>query len=337
MPKAFPATLLDFQRMFPDEEACLQYLYELRWPGGFVCPSCGTAGDPYRFENRAKVLRCRSCREDASLTAGTVLDRTHTPLQVWFWAAYLVTSQTPGMSALQFQRQLGIATYETAFQILHKLRAAMVRPSRDKIGGKYRVEVDETEVGRHTVGEGRGVHHMATVVGAVEVRRGDPEKMMRKRQRQKQDNGRPVRGEIYAGRLRVRHVTDRSSITLTGFVADNVATGTTIATDGWQGYNGLKNLGYGHEAVVLGGDPALAQAALPMIHLVFSNLKAWILGTHHGVSDQHLQAYLNEYVFRFNRRFYPMGMFNSVLGIAAAVKGPTYVQLYRGKWTHPNG
>ena len=209
MPKAFPATLLDFQRMFPDEEACLQYLYELRWPGGFVCPSCGTAGDP--------------------------------------------------------------------------------------------------------------------------------EKMMRKRQRQKQDNGRPVRGEIYAGRLRVRHVTDRSSITLTGFVADNVATGTTIATDGWQGYNGLKNLGYGHEAVVLGGDPALAQAALPMIHLVFSNLKAWILGTHHGVSDQHLQAYLNEYVFRFNRRFYPMGMFNSVLGIAAAVKGPTYVQLYRGKWTHPNG
>lgn len=323
--------------MFSDEEACLQYLYELRWPAGFICPACSTAGEPYRFGNRPKVLRCRSCQGNASITAGTVLDRTHTPLQVWFWAAYLVTSQTPGMSAPQFQRQLGIATYETAFQILHKLRAAMVRPARDKIGGEYPVEVDETDVGGHTVGEGRGVHHMATVVGAVEVRRGDPEEVKRKRQRQKHDKGRPVRGETYAGRLRLRHVPNRGGLTLTGFVADNVAVGSDIVTDGWQGYHGLKNLGYTHESVVLGGDPELAEAALPMIHLVFSNLKTWILDTHHGVSHQHLQAYLNEYVFRFNRRFYPMGMFNSVLGIAATVKGPTYVELYGRKWTHPKG
>lgn len=109
-----------------------------------------------------------------------------------------------------------------------------------------------------------------------------------------------------------------------------------IVTDGWPGYEPLKRLGYEHESVVLGGDPELTEATLPLIHLVFSNLKAWLLGTHHGVRHQHLQAYLNEYVFRFNRRFYPMGMFNSVLGIAATSKGPTYQSLYAGKWRHPN-
>ena len=118
--------------------------------------------------------------------------------------------------------------------------------------------------------------------------------VQRKRQRQEQDKGRPVRGETYAGRLRLRPVQSRNGLTVTAFVAASVAVGSTVATDGWQGYNGLKNLGYAHESVVLGGEPELAKAALPMIHLVFSNLKAWILGTHHGVRDQHLQAYLNE-------------------------------------------
>ena len=322
--------------MFPDEDACAKYLYQLRWPDGFKCPTCAAARDPYRFENRPTVLRCRACMEETSVTAGTVLHRTRMPLQVWFWGAYLVTAQTPGMSALQFQRQLGIGRYETAFQLLHKLRVAMVRPARDKIGGEHIVEVDEAEVGGQTRGEGRGVHHMATVVGAVEVRRGDPAEIKRKRKRQKHDKGRPVRGETYAGRLRLRHVPNRSKLALTSFVLDSVAKGTTIFTDGWQGYDPLKHLGYEHESVTLGGDPDLAQVALPLIHLVFSNLKAWLLGTHHGVLHRHLQAYLNEYVFRFNRRFYPMGMFNSVLGIAATVKGPTYRQLYDGKWRHPN-
>ena len=336
MPRAFPNTLLDFPRMFPDEAACVAYLEELRWPEGFACPSCGGKGEPFRFANRPTLLRCRACRHDTRVTAGTVMHATRTPLQAWFWAAYLVTAQTPGMSALQFQRQLGIARYETAFQMLHKLRAAMVRPDRDRIGGEYVVEVDEAEVGGRTRGEGRGVHHKATVVGAVEVRRGDPEEIRRKRKRQKHDKGRPVRGETYAGRLRLRHVPNRGGMTLTSFVLDSVAKGSTVVTDGWIGYDGLKKLGYQHEPVVLGGDPELTEAVLPMIHLVFSNLKSWLLGTHHGVSHRHLQAYLNEYVFRFNRRFYPMGMFNSVLGIATRVQGPTYAALYDGKWAHPN-
>jgi transposase-like protein len=252
------------------------------------------------------------------------------------WAAYLVTAQTPGISALQFQRQLGISRYETAFQMLHKLRAAMVRPDRDRIGGEYVVEVDEAEVGGETRGEGRGVHHMATVVGAVEVRRGDPEEVERKEKRQKHRRGRPVRGETYAGRLRLRHVPNRGSLALTTFIQESVSPGTMVITDGWQGYDALKRLGYDHQKAIIGGDQKITEAALPLVHMVFSNLKAWLLGTHHGVSHRHLQAYLNEYVFRFNRRFYPMGMFNSVLGIATRVAAPTYAALYDGNWDHPN-
>src|SRR5262245_17448364 len=122
--------------MFPSEATCISYLEELRWPEGFSCSSCGAKGEPFRFRNRPPVLRCRFCRRSTRVTAGTIMHATRTPLQVWFWAGYLVTSQTPGMSALQFQRQFGIGRYETAFQILHKLRAAMVRPDRDRIGGE---------------------------------------------------------------------------------------------------------------------------------------------------------------------------------------------------------
>jgi len=125
---AFPKSLPQFQKLFPDDAACATYLERIRWENGFVCPGCGEAGEPFRFAARPGVLRCRKCRRDAALTANTVMERTHTPLNVWFWAAYLVASHTAGMSATQFQRQLGLKRYETAFQILHKLRAGMVRP-----------------------------------------------------------------------------------------------------------------------------------------------------------------------------------------------------------------
>ena len=141
----FPHSLPEFQRLFPDDAACAAYLEKARWGDGFACPHCGTAGEPFHFENRPGVLRCRKCRQNTGLTVGTVMERSHTPLNVWFWAAYLVASQTPGMSAVQFQRQLGLSRYETAFQILHKLRSGMVRPNQDRIGGqpKNHVEVDE--------------------------------------------------------------------------------------------------------------------------------------------------------------------------------------------------
>jgi len=141
----------------PTMRACAAYLEKARWSDGFVCPHCQAAGEPFRFANRPGVLRFRKCRRDAGLTVGTVMARSHTPLSVWFGAVYLVSSQTPGMSAVQLQRQLGLSRYETAFQILHKLRAGMVRPDQDRIGGRpgEHVEADETWVGGRTHGKGR--------------------------------------------------------------------------------------------------------------------------------------------------------------------------------------
>jgi hypothetical protein len=330
--RGFPTSLPEFQRVFPDDEACARYLESIRWPDGFACQKCGVFGEPYRFSTRSSVvLRCRSCKANTSLTAGTVMQSSHTPLSTWFWGAYLMTTQVSGQSAVQFQRQLALSRYETAFQILryetafqilHKLRAGMVRPERDAIGGEHPVEVDECMVGGETRGEGRGTHHKSIVVGAVEVR-------------SRQDDGKKRGRRLYAGRLRLRVVPDRGSSALTGFVKDNVALGSVLRTDGWTGYPGLTEAGYHHEALTLGGDPEKAEAHLPMIHLVFSNLKTWIKGTHHSrIEPKHLQAYLNEYVFRFNRRFYPMTAFHSVLGIAARSVPPTYAQLYSGEWEH---
>src|ERR1700682_502013 len=227
----FPQSLPDFLRLFPDNEACVLYLLKLRWRGGFVCPYCASVGDPLRFSSRPSVLRCRKCRKNTGLTVGTVMERSHTPLSVWFWAAYLVASQTQGMSAVQFQRQLGLTRYETAFGILHKLRAGMVRPRQDRIGGRVgeHVEVDETYVGGKTRGEGRGVHHKTLVAAAVEVRHRKPGTAQDKR-----------KGGRYAGRVRPAIAPDRSAESLCGFVGSAVMPGTLLVTDDWSAYGSLR-------------------------------------------------------------------------------------------------
>jgi transposase-like protein len=323
----FPHSLREFQRLFPDDAACAAYLEKARWVSGFTCPRCNAQGEPFRIVSRPGILTCRKCRRDCGLMVGTVMERSHTPLSVWFWAAYLMTSQTPGMSAMQFQRQLGLTRYETAFAILHKLRAGMVRPDQDRIGGgasEY-VEVDETYIGGRTRGEGKGVHHKVLVSAAVEVRQRKPGTNLDKRK-----NGR------YAGRVRLAVVPNRNANSLCGFVENTVEPGTLIVTDDWSSYVGLEKTGYRHFAVQQMGDPDITEEYLPIIHLVFSNLKTWLYGTHHSVSHQHLQAYLNEYTFRFNRRFYPFNAFRSLLGIAGGAKSPTYEDLYSGKWQHPH-
>ena len=281
----FPHSLPEFQRLFPDDAACAAYLEKARWGDGFACPHCGTAGEPFHFENRPGVLRCRKCRQNTGLTVGTVMERSHTPLNVWFWAAYLVASQTPGMSAVQFQRQLGLS---------------------------------------RTRGEGRGVHHKLPVSCAIEVRHRKPGTKL--------DNRKDGR---YAGRVRLAVVLDRSAESLCGFVESTVAPRSLIVTDDWSGYAGLGKRGYEHFAVAECGDPEVAEQYLPIIHLVFANLKTWLIGIHHGVSHQHLQAYLNEFTFRFNRRFYPFNAFRSLLGIAGDTSAPTYAELYSGEWWHP--
>ena len=295
----FPQSLPEFQRLFSDDAACAAYLEKARWGDGFACPRCGVVGEPFRIATRPGVLTCRACRRQTGLTVGTVMERSHTPLSTWFWAAYLVASQTPGMSAVQFQRQLGLTRYETAFGILHKLRAGMVRPDQDRIGARAgeHVEVDETYVGGRTRGEGRGVHHKTLVAAAVEVSHREPGTAQDKRK-----DGR------YAGRVRLSVAADRSADSLCGFVESAVMPGSLIVTDDWSGYGSLRTRGYDHHAIAECGDPEVAEEFMPIIHLVFSNLKNWLSGIHHGVSAKHLQAYLNEFTFRFNRRFYPFNV-----------------------------
>ena len=323
----FPGSLPEFQRLFPNDAACAAYLEAIRWRLGFVCMWCGERGEPFRFANRPHVLRCRKCRKDNALTAGTVMQGTHTPLSVWFWGAYLASSLTPGLSAVQFQRQLGIGRYETAFQILHKLRAGMVRPDRDQIGGRTgeHVEVDETWIGGQTRGKGHGVHDQTLVIGAVEVRERQPKK-----------GAKPRRGGRYAGRIRLDVMPDRTALSLTSFIQDAVVPGTMIITDAAPSYTKLTEIGYEHLPVVEAGNPAVAEEYLPIVHLIFSNLKSWLRGCHHGVSPKHLQAYLNEFTFRFNRRFYPFNAFRSLLGIGGNAAAPTYDGLYSGSWHHAN-
>lgn len=327
----FPKSLPQFQKLFPTNESCARYLEGARWPKGFECSHCHEKGEPFRFEARPGVLRCRKCRKDTSLTADTVMERTHTSLTTWFWAAYLMSSFTDGFSAVQFQRQLGLSRYETAYQIMHKLRAGMVRKDRDPIGGNLargdHVEVDETYIGGATRGEGKGVHadDKSLVIAAVEVR-----------QRPAKKGDKPTRrGGRYAGRLRIEVVPDRTAKSLCGFVEAAVEPGAIVITDAAPSYGGLEKLGYAHLPVVEANNPEIAEEYLPIIHLVFSNLKSWLRGTHHGVSPQHLQAYLNEFAFRFNRRFYPFNAFRSLLGIGANGESPTYDGLYSGEWKHP--
>jgi transposase-like protein/ribosomal protein L37AE/L43A len=297
----FPRTLREFQRRFEDEAACRAYLAASRWPDGYRCPQCGGGG---ALELPTRLLwRCKHCRRDTSVTAGTVLHRTHTPLTQWFWAAYLVTTHTPGLSALQLQRQLGLRRYETAWAMLQKLRRAMVRPDRDRLRDK--VEVDESYVGGPEAGlrGGRELRDKALVVAAVEVR------------------------GAASGRVRLQVVPDASGRSLTGFIRANVDPGTIVITDGWQGYAPLTGLGYRHRPRIQ-GDPARAEKVLPRVHRVFGNLKTWLRGTHHGVGHQHLQAYLDEFTFRFNRRRTPMAAFQTLLGLGTQLAPTTYRQLY---------
>jgi len=307
----FPATLVEFQQWFSSEDACIDYLYQSRWPEGFVCPKCGARKDPYQI-GAYRRLECAECTHQTSVTAGTVMHGTRMPLQVWFNGAYLVTTHTPGFSALQFQRQLGIKTYETAFQMLHKLRAAMVRPDRDRIHGD--IEVDETFIGARRPGKrGRGAAGKVMVAGAVEVLARDERKER-------------------VGRLRLQVVPDSCADSLVGFVLSNIQVGSEVRTDGLASYNQLAKKGYSYKTV--------ENHELEHIHKTFGNLKTWIEGTHHGVSKKHMHAYVNEFVFRHNRRRTPMAAFQTVLGLAARTEGLTYADLYaagsRGRWKHPN-
>jgi len=304
----FPRAVIEFQRRLPDEGACRAYLFASRWPDGFSCPACD--GGEVGGEQRRHVWQCRRCGHQTSVTAGTVMHKTHMPLALWFWAAYLVSRHGPGISALQLRRQLGITRYETAWMVLHKLRRAMVAPEREPLPSE--VEVDEGLLGARDpdLRGGRQRDGKPLVGVAIEVR-----------------------GEG-SGRLRLQLLRDASAASLTPFVSSNVAAGAIVHTDGWQGYSGLRAAGFDHQPRKQRARFPDREFVLPRAHRALSNLKTWLQGSHHGVSPQHLQVYLDEFVFRHNRRRTPLAGFQTLLGLEAAHEPTTYREITRRAGNH---
>ena len=295
--REYPLTLEEFEKQFNTEEACRDYIFTIRWPNGFQCPRCG--------HNKAwpigKVLfQCTSCHYRASVIAGTIFQNTHKSLTMWFRAMWWITSQKNGASALGLQKVLGLGSYETAWSWLHKLRHAMVRPGRDKLSGY--VEVDGTYIGgEHEGKRGRGSENKVLVVIAVEVNAGK------------------------IGRIRISRAASASGECLKRFVHDSAERGSTINTDGWQGYTGLTEEGYIHEVTV--AKRSKKSELLPHVHLIISLMKRWLMGTHQGaVSNKHLDYYLDEYTFRFNRRasHYRGKLFYRLIQNAVVVEPITY-------------
>ncbi len=307
----FPKTIREFQLEFADEDACARYLASCRWPDGFRCPKCG--------HDRAYVLavlrwQCASpdCRHQTSLTAGTVLHGSRTPLTTWFWAAYLMATDKRGVSALLLQRQLGMG-YKTAWLLLHKLRRATVALERTKLRGV--VEMDETWVGGLQTGlkgsrqlKGRKA---ALVIVAVE-RRGTA-----------------------TGRARMEVIPDFTQKTMTDFARRNIESGTTIITDKMVGFDGLPAAGYDHRPKKQGNIRKGAEHVVPLADRAMGNLKQWLLGTFHGVGRPQLQAYLDEFVFRHNRRGNPQAAFQTLLGLGAS-RGASPLAVVRGATDLPN-
>jgi transposase-like protein len=270
----YPKTLRDFDRIFPSDETCLVFLEHVRWGGGFKCQRC----EANHFWGLSTGLRmCQSCRFKNSVQVGTIFESTRLPLKIWFYAIWWVTAQKTGVSALNLQKNLGLGSYRTSWLMLHKIRNAMIFEDRSLLHGD--VEVDEAFLGgAHSGKRGRGSEGKELIVIAAEYS-----------------------GKKRVGRIRINRVQDASAEKLEAFISGNIAKGATIHTDGWQGYNGLKNLGYSHLPRKSASVPA--DELLPRINIVTSLLKRWILGTLQGRLDsKHMTSYLEEFTFRFNRR-----------------------------------
>lgn len=265
----------DFIDQFATDRACREYIAAVRWGGLLACPHCGGSGF---WGVRRDVLQCKACRRDISITAGTVFGDSRIPLRLWFQALWLIVSQKSGVSALGLAHALGIKRYETAWYLLQRIRGAMVRPGRERLSGL--VEVDEVFLGGVRPGiRGRGALGKVLILVAVEDK-----------------------GKKGIGRIRITIIPDASAASLWKAIETMIEPGSTIRTDEWSGYPLIVKHGYQHSAVkgnasVLGEDPTA------LVHRIASLLKRWLLGTHHGrVEETHLTAYLNEFVFRFNRR-----------------------------------
>ena len=309
----YPHTFHEFDAWFSSDEACRAHLMRVRWPDGFNCPHCGRAAEPWK--TTGDWLKCRGCRKRTSVTAGTVFEGTRKSLRTWFLAMWFVTSQKFGANALGVQRVLGFGSYQTAWAWLHKLRRAMVRSGRDRLVGP--VEADETYVGGPEEGKpGRQSERKAIVAVAVEVR------------------GRGM------GRVRLRRVPDVSGASLVPFIRDVVGPGSVVHTDDWNGYNGLGAAGFDRRVTNIKQSGRPAHEVMPRGHRVASLLKRWLTGTlQGGVQHFHLDYYLDEFTFRFNRRTSRSRglLFHRLLQQAAATAPVPYRRLVHRPGQDPAG
>ena len=265
--------MLEFEQRFATEEACQEYLCQIRWPEGFICPHCG---DRKFWSSKLDRYRCSHCEHRVSVKAGTIFQDSRIPLRLWFRAIWQVVTQKNGISALRLKRVLGLKSYQTTWLMMHKLRKAMIRPGREQLVGP--VQVDETYVGGPRPGKrGRGAAGKTLVLVAVEDRDGRP------------------------GRIRLHKVKSASGASLIPAVKESIQLKSEIRTDGWEGYNGLFSCGY--TRTIIRETAAVGKNLLPLANRVTSLLKRWLIGTHQGKpSPSHLDYYLDEFVFRFNRR-----------------------------------
>lgn len=276
----YPSTWSQFLDWFHTEEACRAYLEKLKWPNGFYCNKCQSiTGGTKTSRNR---WACTICRGQTTVTSGTIFDKTRTELRVWFAAIWYVTSQKQGVSALGLQRVLGLGSYETAWTMLHRLRRAMASPSRSKLNGN--VEVDETYLPmRHKVSNKQGLKsntRKTLVAIAVEIK--EPK---------------------HFGRVRIQRLEDSKIVNIEEFIKSNVEQGSSLRSDGSFSYQNSQQLGYQHQRIVHFGSAMPAHESMPGVHRVASLLQRWLLGTHHGaIKQKQLDYYLDEFVFRFNRR-----------------------------------
>jgi len=311
LPMAKGRSLSEFQEAFPDEACCAAFLVRRRWPNGFVCPGCA-GRRAAALKSRAYTYECANCGRQTSITAGTAMHRTRLPLTTWFWAAHLMATHSNGMSARQLEDQLGV-TYKTAWLLTQKLRRSMVDPDREPLEGV--VEVDQAEI---PFREGDtffepGSAGKIFVIGAVEVIDRDINQSKPRRRHAKYLDTR-------SGRVRLAMIADNSAASIEAFVRANVKRGTTLITDGHASYPGL--IDYRHDPRVVG--KMAGHVVLPWVHRVFALLKRWSLGTYHGLRRRHLNTYLNEFVFRYNRRFHRHVSFETLLGLAAQHEPASY-------------
>lgn len=310
--------LLEFQREFSTEEACVQHLREMRWPNGFRCSRCNHT--EAWFIRTRNILDCKSCRAKISLTTGTIFHKTRTPLVKWYWLIYHMAMAKVGVSISEMQRILEIRDYKTAWLMAHKVRKAMAdRDARYSLAGL--VEMDESFFGPKGSKKGRGSERKSTVLCAVSLYR-------------------DRKGEERPGFAHMRVVDNASAKTIENFL-ERLGYGPmnqerknllkAIRTDGWRSYGkAIKGQNLSHYKVVL-QDPKAAGRLLPWVHRVISNAKAVIRGSHRGVSEKHLQSYLSEICYRFNRRFWERELFDRLIKACVSTETMTYSQLVKTK------